>query len=174
MKTPPASYFLKKAAKLKSGSKAPGKEKAGSITRDQVRDDRRSQDEGPQRRRYRRRDGYGRGLRPLHGPGSDGIRPWPRLESACKRSMKAFDRNKFYPLGEAVSLVKERAVAKFDETVEIAMNLGVDPRHADQMVRGVVNLPNGTGKTVRSPSSPAARRPTKPVRPVPMSSAPKT
>ncbi|GFE66438.1 50S ribosomal protein L1 [Litoreibacter roseus] len=50
---------------------------------------------------------------------------------------------------EAVSLVKNNAKAKFDETVEIAMNLGVDPRHADQMVRGVVTLPNGTGKTVR-------------------------
>ena len=46
-------------------------------------------------------------------------------------------------------MVKERAKAKFDETIEIAMNLGVDPRHADQMVRGVVNLPNGTGRTVR-------------------------
>jgi large subunit ribosomal protein L1 len=50
---------------------------------------------------------------------------------------------------DAVALVKEAATAKFDETVEVAMNLGVDPRHADQMVRGVVNLPNGTGKTVR-------------------------
>ncbi|MEO1013652.1 MAG: 50S ribosomal protein L1 [Pseudomonadota bacterium] len=50
---------------------------------------------------------------------------------------------------EAVKLVKERATAKFDESIEIAMNLGVDPRHADQMVRGVVSLPNGTGKTVR-------------------------
>lgn len=50
---------------------------------------------------------------------------------------------------DAVSLIKSNATAKFDETVEIAMNLGVDPRHADQMVRGVVNLPNGTGKTVR-------------------------
>ncbi len=50
---------------------------------------------------------------------------------------------------EAVALVKSNATAKFDETVEIAMNLGVDPRHADQMVRGTVNLPNGTGKTVR-------------------------
>jgi large subunit ribosomal protein L1 len=45
-----------------------------------------------------------------------------------------------------VSLIKERAKAKFDETIEVAMNLGVDPRHADQMVRGVVNLPNGTGR----------------------------
>ena len=62
---------------------------------------------------------------------------------------KGIDRKKLYALGEAVKLVKDRAKAKFDETVEVAMNLGVDPRHADQMVRGVVNLPNGTGKTVR-------------------------
>jgi len=62
---------------------------------------------------------------------------------------KGIDRKKLYGLGEAVKMVKERAKAKFDETVEVAMNLGVDPRHADQMVRGVVNLPNGTGKTVR-------------------------
>ena len=59
------------------------------------------------------------------------------------------DREKLYGVDEAVKLVKERAKAKFDETVEIAMNLGVDPRHADQMVRGVVNLPNGTGRTQR-------------------------
>jgi large subunit ribosomal protein L1 len=59
------------------------------------------------------------------------------------------DRIKLYGLGEAITLVKSRAKAKFDETVEIAMNLGVDPKHADQMVRGVVNLPNGTGRTVR-------------------------
>jgi large subunit ribosomal protein L1 len=59
------------------------------------------------------------------------------------------DRNKAYAVDEAVRLVKARAKAKFDETVEVAMNLGVDPRHADQMVRGVVTLPKGTGKTVR-------------------------
>ncbi len=59
------------------------------------------------------------------------------------------DREKLYTLTEAVKMVKERAKAKFDETIEIAMNLGVDPRHADQMVRGVVNLPNGTGRTMR-------------------------
>ena len=56
---------------------------------------------------------------------------------------------KLYPLDEAIKMVKERANAKFDETIEVAMNLGVDPRHADQMVRGVVNLPNGSGRTVR-------------------------
>ena len=62
---------------------------------------------------------------------------------------EGIDRKKTYALAEAVKMVKERAKAKFDETVEIAMNLGVDPRHADQMVRGVVNLPNGTGRDVR-------------------------
>jgi len=61
----------------------------------------------------------------------------------------AIDRDKVYPLVEAVKMIKDRAKAKFDETVEIAMNLGVDPRHADQNVRGVVTLPNGTGKSVR-------------------------
>jgi large subunit ribosomal protein L1 len=69
-----------------------------------------------------------------------------------KRTVTAregIDRDKFYPLGEAVKMVKERAKAKFDETIEVAMNLGVDPRHADQMVRGVVNLPNGSGRSQR-------------------------
>ena len=62
---------------------------------------------------------------------------------------KAFDGKAELTVPEAVELIKANASAKFDETLEIAMNLGVDPRHADQMVRGVVNLPNGTGKTVR-------------------------
>jgi large subunit ribosomal protein L1 len=66
-----------------------------------------------------------------------------------KQSREGIDREKLYNLDEAVKLVKERAKAKFDETIEIAMNLGVDPRHADQMVRGVVTLPNGTGRTLR-------------------------
>ena len=65
------------------------------------------------------------------------------------KAREGIDRDKLYALDEAVKLVKERAKAKFDETIEVAMNLGVDPRHADQMVRGVVNLPNGTGRTVR-------------------------
>ena len=69
-----------------------------------------------------------------------------------KRLVKArqgVDPVKAYPLDEAVKLVKSRATAKFDETIEVAMNLGVDPRHADQMVRGVVSLPNGTGRSAR-------------------------
>ncbi len=66
-----------------------------------------------------------------------------------KSAYADIDRDKFYSLDEAVKAIKSRAVAKFDETIEIALNLGVDPRHADQMVRGVVELPHGTGKTVR-------------------------
>jgi large subunit ribosomal protein L1 len=62
---------------------------------------------------------------------------------------KGVDRDKSYSIEEAVKLVKERAKAKFDETIEVAMNLGVDPKHADQMVRGVCNLPNGSGRTSR-------------------------
>ena len=72
-----------------------------------------------------------------------------KIAKRIAASREGVDPNKLYGLTEAVSMVKERATAKFDETVEVAMNLGVDPRHADQMVRGVVNLPNGTGRTVR-------------------------
>ena len=66
-----------------------------------------------------------------------------------KKIREGVDPAKAYSVDEAVKMIKERAKAKFDETVEIAMNLGVDPKHADQMVRGVVNLPNGTGRTLR-------------------------
>ena len=66
-----------------------------------------------------------------------------------QKALSAVDRDKFYGVDEAIALVKSNATAKFDETVEVALNLGVDPRHADQMVRGVVNLPKGTGKTVK-------------------------
>src|SRR3954467_3819392 len=66
-----------------------------------------------------------------------------------KKAREGVDREKLYPLADAIKMVKERAKAKFDETIEVAINLGVDPRHADQMVRGVVTLPNGTGRTLR-------------------------
>ena len=66
-----------------------------------------------------------------------------------KAAREGVDREKAYALDEAVKVVKSRAKAKFDETVEVAMNLGVDPKHADQMVRGVCNLPNGSGRTQR-------------------------
>ncbi len=66
-----------------------------------------------------------------------------------RTAYEGVDRDGVVSLGDAVKMVKERATAKFDETIEISMNLGIDPRHADQNVRGAVNLPNGTGKTIR-------------------------
>jgi len=72
-----------------------------------------------------------------------------QLGKRTRAARDGIDRTKLYPIADAVKMVKQRATAKFDETIEVAMNLGVDPRHADQMVRGVVNLPNGSGRSVR-------------------------
>ena len=72
-----------------------------------------------------------------------------KISKRFKKASEGVDVAKAYPVEEAVKLVKARATAKFDETIELAINLGVDPRHADQMVRGVVSLPNGTGRTQR-------------------------
>jgi large subunit ribosomal protein L1 len=72
-----------------------------------------------------------------------------KLTKKQKAQANSVDREKLYGVDEALGIVKANATSKFDETVEVALNLGVDPRHADQMVRGVVNLPKGTGKTVR-------------------------
>jgi large subunit ribosomal protein L1 len=71
------------------------------------------------------------------------------ISKRFKKAGEGVDVAKQYSIEEAVKLVKSRATAKFDETIEVAINLGVDPRHADQMVRGVVALPNGTGRTQR-------------------------
>lgn len=72
-----------------------------------------------------------------------------KLPKRMQKSHAGIEGGKSFALDEAVKLVKERAIAKFDETIEVSMNLGVDPRHADQMVRGVCNLPNGSGRKVR-------------------------
>ncbi len=72
-----------------------------------------------------------------------------RLTKKREVQVGLIDRDRFYGVDEAIAIVKQNATAKFDETVELALNLGVDPRHADQMVRGVVSLPKGTGKEVR-------------------------
>ena len=72
-----------------------------------------------------------------------------KIAKRTAAAREAFEGKSNLPVEDAVALVKANATAKFDETVEVALNLGVDPRHADQMVRGVVTLPNGTGKTVR-------------------------
>jgi large subunit ribosomal protein L1 len=72
-----------------------------------------------------------------------------KLGKRLKAAYAAVDTTKSYPLPDAIRLIKANAKAKFDETVEMSLNLGIDPRHADQMVRGLTTLPNGTGKTVR-------------------------
>ena len=72
-----------------------------------------------------------------------------KLSKKAKTLAASIDRDKLHGVDEAIALIKGNATAKFDETIEVAINLGVDPRHADQMVRGVVTLPAGTGKTVR-------------------------
>lgn len=72
-----------------------------------------------------------------------------KVGKRLRKAREGIDKSASYPLEEAIKLLKERASAKFDETIEVSMNLNVDPRHADQMVRGVVNLPNGSGRTVR-------------------------
>ncbi|MBX4336242.1 50S ribosomal protein L1 [Bartonella raoultii] len=72
-----------------------------------------------------------------------------KIAKRIKNIRKDINFNELYALNDAVLMVKERAIAKFDETIEISMNLGVDPRHADQMVRGVAHLPNGTGRNIR-------------------------
>lgn len=72
-----------------------------------------------------------------------------KLTKRMQKLAPTVDRQKLYTIDEAINLVKQNAVAKFDETIEVAINLNVDPRHADQMVRGVTTLPKGTGKTVR-------------------------
>ena len=72
-----------------------------------------------------------------------------KLTKKQKAQLPTVDREKLYAVNDAIGLVKSNATAKFDETIEVSLNLGVDPRHADQMVRGVVTLPSGTGKTVR-------------------------
>jgi large subunit ribosomal protein L1 len=71
------------------------------------------------------------------------------LSKRYKKVIEGVDANKAYPVEEAVKLIKSRAIAKFDETIELSINLGVDPRHADQMVRGVSSLPSGTGRKLR-------------------------
>jgi len=72
-----------------------------------------------------------------------------KISKRFKKANEGVDAVKFYDVADAVKLVKSRATAKFDETIELSINLGVDPKHADQMVRGVVSLPSGTGRALR-------------------------
>src|SRR5690606_24546911 len=110
--------------------------------------DRRAEAPRPQRGRRRVRDADGRGNGPLHGNPGGGL--MPRHGKNYRQAAARTSRDvRFEDPVEALRLVKDAAFAKFDETVEVAVRLGVDPRHADQVVRGTVALPHGTGKAVR-------------------------
>ncbi len=125
--------------------------------------DRRAEDAGPERQRRQRRDEDHRGHRPVDGSHRHGVigvaweaseaRRRPQEERMAGKkyaeALQKVDRTKQYSVQEAVGLVKELAKRKFDESVDVAIRLGVDPRKADQMVRGTVSLPHGTGKSVR-------------------------
>src|SRR5438128_1095591 len=109
--------------------------------------DRRDQDARSQRERHRGGDADGGGHGPLHGPRGGGLM---RVHGKRYRgAVAALEPRKLYATREAVEKVKAAAYAKFDESVDVAVRLGVDPKHADQIVRGTVSLPNGTGKKIR-------------------------
>ncbi len=148
MKTAPASFFLKKAAKLTSGSKTPGIASAGSVTRAQVREIAQAKMKDLNANDIENAMLHDRGLGPLDGHHGEGLTAMA-TSKRFKKAVEGIDAAKSYTVEEAVKLVKARATAKFDETIELSLNLGVDPRHADQMVRGVVSLPSGTGRSLR-------------------------
>ncbi len=149
-KTPPNTYFLKKAAGITKGTTTPGKgAMVGRVTMTQLREiaetkmkDMNANDVDAAVRMLT-------GSAPLDGPQRGGGLIPMAHDKRLKASYAAIDTAKLYPLDEAIAVVKSHAKAKFDETVEFSMNLGIDPRHADQMVRGLISLPNGTGKTLR-------------------------
>ena len=172
LKTPPAARLLIKAAGVPKGSgvAADGQGRLGHPG--PAARDRREEDGRPQRQRHRPGREDHRRHRPVDGHHRQGLtRPASRTASWEGRAMRPpettgdtadmqrsksyrkaaeqIDRAKLYTPAEAIKLAKETTTVKFDATVEVAMRLGVDPRKADQMVRGTVNLPHGTGKTAR-------------------------
>ena len=132
---------------VQSGSKSPGIASAGSVTRAQVRAIAEAKMKDLNANDIENAMLHDRRLGPLDGHHGEGLRPW-QSPSVSRKPPKAWTAAKSYTVEEAVKLVKARATAKFDETIELSLNLGVDPKHADQMVRGVVSLPSGTGRSL--------------------------
>ena len=146
-KTPPAAVLLKKEAGIEKGSGGPEPEQGRQGDARADPEDRRDQAPRSQHRQHRVRDGDDRRRGPLDGRRGGGL-----MRTHGKKYRKAAEGRellKGYAPQQAIDIVKGAAFAKFDETVEVAVRLGVDPRHADQVVRGTVVLPAGTGKKVR-------------------------
>ncbi len=156
MKTPPATVLIKKAAKVEKGSQRPQRRQGRQADARAGRGDREGEDAGPHRRRHGRRRPHDRGQRAQHGHHRRrgevimaAEQKLPKLSKRMKTVRAKVDHSKAYPIDDALKLVKETAVAKFDESVDVAVNLGVDAKKSDQTVRGSVVLPAGTGKKVR-------------------------
>src|SRR5438093_1493193 len=127
------------------GDLQPGEGRQGHAR--SAQEDRRAEDAGPERDRSRRRDQHDRGYGAFYGPRGGGLM---RTHGKKYRAAVAtIEPRKLYAPAVAVEQVKQTAYAKFDESVDVAVRLGVDPKHADQIVRGTVSMPHGTGKTIR-------------------------
>ena len=144
--------MLRKAAGVEKGSGDAKVEQVGTVSLDQVREIAETKMPEPERRRYRGRDSHRRGDGAQHGHSGralERVLTWPRTENGTGPAAEMIEEGRAYPVEEAVSLAKKSATAKFDETVELHLRTGSDPRHAEQQVRGVTVLPHGTGKAVR-------------------------
>ena len=155
MKTPPATVLIKKAAKVDKGSPQAPYGQGWQADPRASRGNRQGQDARPDRRRSGCRGAHDRRQRPQHGHHRRrgevimAEQKTPHLSKRMQVVRSKVDRAKFYPVDDALKLVKESATAKFDESVDVAVNLGVDAKKSDQTVRGSVVLPAGTGKNVR-------------------------
>ena len=150
-KTPPAAVLIREALGIDKGSGEPNREKVGHAERRPVPRDRRAQDARPERQRPRRGLEDHRRDRPLDGRARRGGRRLAMARHRGKRYREAIDevdRTHAYTPAEAVSLVKQTATAKFDQTIEVHMRLGVNVRHAEEQLRGTLALPNGLGKSI--------------------------
>ena len=174
------TFFLKKAANLKIGkkpassAKTPGRGFVGKVTKEQVREIAEKKIVDLNCDTIEVGDENDRRFGPLDGPASGGGLTDGASRQKSSESPRRRRADQALRAPDAVKLVKTNATAKFDETVELSINLGVDPEHADQMVRGVVNLPNGTGRTLRVAVFAAGPRPMKRARPARMWSEPRT
>ena len=149
LKTPPATVLIKKAIKLEKGSGKPQLRQGRQAHPRPARRDRQDEDEGPDRRRSRCRGQDHCRLGPFDGRhGGRGLN-MANLTKRQKALAGKVDSTKLYPIDDALALVKECATAKFDESIDVAVQLGIDAKKSDQVVRGAVVLPNGTGKTKR-------------------------
>ena len=148
-KTPPAAVLLRKAAGIAEGFRHAEHRQGRQGQSCAARRDCHDQDAGPDRGRHGRGRTHGCRHGAQHGHRSRGSELMAVMSKRKKAAREKVDRTKAYEIDDALGLVKELATAKFPESIDVSVNLGVDPRKSDQVVRGSTVLPNGTGKSVR-------------------------